>query len=536
MLVAEPSGARRAACTDAPGWQRACRRLIDAERGDGAVLRLLEAFSPPGDGSPGARFFPEAHDPERFDRWEAAALGAVEPLVGAILSCPAPKPPHPPEQARRFRALVAGLSSMRSPEARVLRLGLLARTAGALDRAERRYAAIRDVLDFYYGHASVLLHRRAGLPSPGDLARAAAWRAIAPGIEHATLSGITSRGPLHASLLRARGARLDAFHRTSAEIPFDALVQAAGAAAGISGGYVLCSDMDIEPPSAYADPVGLLVESGRVVSPPVLRRACLLDGPGGVAIRVVGPVGLRITLPGGASQVVRAHNDASAVSRVPTSHNRASGAISPPHGGVSIALLGRRVIRAARGPLPIPKAGVVVSLPPASEPEERAWLSASSVDLALAEPVHAAVAGGPLLVDGAPREIDLAAEELVPAAPPFTFAADETQGQGLLPRMVAGLAPDGALLIAAIDGRDFERSVGMTLQDCADLLRSLGCKIGMNLDGGDSKRMVVEGRVVDRPGRQLEWPGPAAAAHADQPAALRSVHTGVLLSPAWGRP
>ncbi len=66
--------------------------------------------------------------------------------------------------------------------------------------------------------------------------------------------------------------------------------------------------------------------------------------------------------------------------------------------------------------------------------------------------------------------------------------------QGVNPRTAAGIARVGnvqRLLLAVIDGRQPGYSVGMTLRQTADLLRSLGAQRAINLDGGGSSVMVV---------------------------------------------
>jgi hypothetical protein len=179
--------------------------------------------------------------------------------------------------------------------------------------------------------------------------------------------------------------------------------------------------------------------------------------------------------------------------------------------------------------MPIPKAGMVLALPSGAAPPEGAGLAGAAVDYRLPVDVWSAMAGGPMLLNETARGIDPADEELVTAVPPYTFAADETLDQNLLPRMVAGLTATGALIVAAIDGRDFTRGVGMTLEQCRSLLQDLGCTRGMNLDGGDSKRMVVRDRVVDLPSSQPEW-GRASAG----PAEVRPVYSAVLLGAGAG--
>lgn len=66
--------------------------------------------------------------------------------------------------------------------------------------------------------------------------------------------------------------------------------------------------------------------------------------------------------------------------------------------------------------------------------------------------------------------------------------------QGVNPRTAAGIARVGTsqrLLLAVIDGRQPGYSVGMTLRQTAELLRSLGAQRAINLDGGGSSAMIV---------------------------------------------
>jgi hypothetical protein len=559
-------------------WQSACRQWALARGLGPSVLRKLAAFgtrlSGNGEGEEreGEERDGEEEEIEPFAAWTRAPVAGFEALeaaaearAGALraamierLGLTLPRA-RAEDYARRLDALLRGLGELASGasagqpgqrpdapglpvlEARLLRLALSARLSEALGRPERRAARVRDIIDFYHGQSSVLVYGGAGLKTPGELARAASFRAIGPGIALASVEALSTSGPVHMHLLRLRGPHLRALHLGPEAAPLDRLVASAGAVAGISGGYVLCSEMDLEPPSRHADPVGLVVQDGEVVSPPVFPRACLMEGPGGIEIRTVGPVGLSVQC-GGALWTVAAHNDARAAAVRPVAFNRVWGPVSPEHDGLSLALLGRRVIGVARGPLPIPKAGLVLTLPSGTElPEQaiQAMTPGAEVRYRLPFEVWSAMAGGPMLLseereerrgeEGRDRDIDLAAEQFVPEVPPYTFAADETLGQSLLPRMVAGLTAEGELIVAAIDGRNFRRGVGMTLGQCRDLLAALGCTRAMNLDGGDSKRMVVEGRIVDLPGSQLEWDlGEPGGPDAAQLAEVRPVYSALL--------
>lgn len=69
---------------------------------------------------------------------------------------------------------------------------------------------------------------------------------------------------------------------------------------------------------------------------------------------------------------------------------------------------------------------------------------------------------------------------------------------GRNPRTIAGVDPDGRVMLVTIDGRQ-ARSVGATLWEAARVARSLGMWDAINLDGGGSTTMAVRGRVVNRP-------------------------------------
>jgi exopolysaccharide biosynthesis protein len=61
------------------------------------------------------------------------------------------------------------------------------------------------------------------------------------------------------------------------------------------------------------------------------------------------------------------------------------------------------------------------------------------------------------------------------------------------------MTDEGRLLLVTVDGRHPGWSVGMTLPEAARLMRSLGARDALNLDGGGSTTMTVRGQVVNRP-------------------------------------
>ena len=78
--------------------------------------------------------------------------------------------------------------------------------------------------------------------------------------------------------------------------------------------------------------------------------------------------------------------------------------------------------------------------------------------------------------------------------------------RGVSPRTAAGFAANGRrLLLVVIDGRQAGFSAGTTTRETAALLRDLGAREAINLDGGGSTAMVLRDvasgalRVVNKP-------------------------------------
>jgi len=66
------------------------------------------------------------------------------------------------------------------------------------------------------------------------------------------------------------------------------------------------------------------------------------------------------------------------------------------------------------------------------------------------------------------------------------------------PRTAVAKLKDGKFLMITVDGRT-EHSAGIDLYDLAKLLLELGATDAMNLDGGGSTTMFVDGKVVNKP-------------------------------------
>ena len=122
---------------------------------------------------------------------------------------------------------------------------------------------------------------------------------------------------------------------------------------------------------------------------------------------------------------------------------------------------------------------------------ERVWMK---LDLTPDLEVISALGGGPRLVkDG---------REFIP----FDWEwFSHRLSQRRAPRTAVGITDAGKLLFVTVDGRS-RRNTGMTLQELARLMISLGSLDAMNLDGGGSATMVVGGRIMNDPSDGRERP------------------------------
>lgn len=95
------------------------------------------------------------------------------------------------------------------------------------------------------------------------------------------------------------------------------------------------------------------------------------------------------------------------------------------------------------------------------------------------------ISGGPYLVKNNEVFVDMTAQKLNAIG-------------GKNPRSAIGYTADNHLILVAVDGREGS-SVGMTLMQLANFMKSAGCINAMNLDGGGSTVMYVNGQVVNSP-------------------------------------
>ncbi len=106
------------------------------------------------------------------------------------------------------------------------------------------------------------------------------------------------------------------------------------------------------------------------------------------------------------------------------------------------------------------------------------------------------VNGGPRLLGEGAADITAYAEGFVhPGDPSFYYHFGEHRN----PRTLAGVRPDGTIVLVVADGRYPDISVGLSFAEEARIMHALGARDAVNLDGGGSSTMTIGSTLVNHP-------------------------------------
>ena len=158
-----------------------------------------------------------------------------------------------------------------------------------------------------------------------------------------------------------------------------------------------------------------------------------------------------------------------------------------PKYGLQIAVSDNKITQISTSRLNIPKDGYVIAGPSSILGEfkvgDRVKLDLNTIPEW--KNVKHIISGGPYLVKNNEVFVDMTAQKLGAIG-------------GKNPRSAIGYTADNHLILVAVDGREGS-SVGLTLMQLANLMKSAECVNAMNLDGGGSTVMYVNGKVVNNP-------------------------------------
>jgi len=105
--------------------------------------------------------------------------------------------------------------------------------------------------------------------------------------------------------------------------------------------------------------------------------------------------------------------------------------------------------------------------------------------------MNTAIGGGPVLIHNELIRITSREEQ--------RFARGEDD---LHPRTAMGYTSDGNLIVLAVEGRNPGTAAGVSLTDMAVILKNIGCYEALNLDGGGSSCMLINGIETIKPSDQ----------------------------------
>ena len=165
------------------------------------------------------------------------------------------------------------------------------------------------------------------------------------------------------------------------------------------------------------------------------------------------------------------------------------GVYSPPSPkyGVQVVVADGKIIKTCKESTIIPKNGFVLVGP---ESKLKSIFDAKRISLDIKinpewKGVNHIISGGPYLVKNGEIYVDMTEQKLAAIG-------------GRNPRTAIGYTKSGNLIMLTADGREGS-SIGLTLNELATIMKELGCVNAMNLDGGGSTVMFVNGQVVNKP-------------------------------------
>ncbi len=158
-----------------------------------------------------------------------------------------------------------------------------------------------------------------------------------------------------------------------------------------------------------------------------------------------------------------------------------------PKYGVGLQVIDNKITKASANAIEIPKDGYVISGPKSIL---YAFLDKKDAKLSIKttpewRDVKHIISGGPYLVRDGEVYVDMTAQKLGAIG-------------GRNPRSAIGYTAENNLILVAVDGREGS-SIGMTLMELANFMKAAGCIGAINLDGGGSTVMYVNGHVVNKP-------------------------------------
>jgi hypothetical protein len=328
------------------------------------------------------------------------------------------------------------------------------------------------------------------------------WKRIHDGVEYAYVDHKIGRDPVKINLLRLdlKKVRLDVHHAFEKAIgvePTSAIAIRNRAVAAINAGF-----FRLDKSEFAGDAAGVLTIDNKLISEPTSERIALEIMNGGRSTEVA-----MEHLRFGGMLWWRGEELENVVSGI--NRERKLGeviAFTPEFGpntktdltGLELIVRGKRIVAISTGNSLIPKDGWVLSASGGAvsllrkmkigDQVRPGWSEISDSRPFLKGPSEDVTNGVPQLIKNGRIDITWEKEK-----------ASKSFAELRHPRTAVAKLNDGKFLMITVDGRQPGVSVGMNLQELAEYLLSIGATDAMNLDGGGSTTMFLDGKVVNTP-------------------------------------
>lgn len=246
------------------------------------------------------------------------------------------------------------------------------------------------------------------------------------------------------------------------------------------------------------NPLGLLVKDGRLLSAPIYSRTSVGVFPGGRVLFGNPTFSGRLRTPFG-DLPLDGLNQPPMTGKIVLYSPEYGETTATRKRGLEFTVRGGRVVDRGSHGSPIPRDGFVFAWLGPRPPRALLQLRPGSpvrFEYGLTPPWNLsrfALGGGPRLLREGEVAVNAREERFKPS-----FRRTRA------PRSALGITSDHRLFLVAVDGRRPPKDAGVNLDELAHLMKSLGCRDAMNLDGGGSTTMWLAGEVINTPSGKTE--------------------------------
>jgi hypothetical protein len=246
--------------------------------------------------------------------------------------------------------------------------------------------------------------------------------------------------------------------------------------------------------SGSGEPLGLLSSNRQVLSVPLSKRSCFGVFNGETALLGNPDFTGKVYTDNGEFVLEGINQTGSGAKNKMLVYTPEFGSSTKTTGsGLELAIADGRIVAVQENDTPVPPNGFVVGMrgEPAPEMSQPKFWDKAKFKWGLTPPwdvADFAIGGGPMLLEDGEDKITWKEEK-------FSKAFAETAA----PRTAVGIGTTGDIFLVVADGRDKDRNRGLSLNELASVMRRAGCKSAINLDGGGSTTMWINGEVVNRP-------------------------------------